>query len=82
MTLDASFDGQSRVISFCFCFAPGSGSLPGAWFLSEFALLGNVVLQLADGDTDLLHGITVTDGDAVVSGGQTTTKTSYHKILP
>ena len=38
-------------------------------FESELALLGDVFLQLADGNTDLLHGVTVTDGDAVVSFG-------------
>ena len=35
----------------------------------ELALLGDVILQLADGDTDLLHGVAVADGDAVVGGG-------------
>ena len=33
----------------------------------ELALLGDVVLQLRNGDTDLLHGVAVADGDAVVS---------------
>ena len=35
----------------------------------EFALLGDVILQFADGNPDLLHGVTVTDGDAVVGRG-------------
>ena len=34
----------------------------------EVALLLDVVLQLANGNTDLLHGVTVADSDAVVSG--------------
>ena len=33
---------------------------------SELDLALNVALQLADGHTDLLHGVAVTDGDAVV----------------
>ena len=38
-------------------------------FRLEFALLGDVILQLADGDPHLLHGVAVPDGDAVVGGG-------------
>ena len=40
---------------------------PGVAFL-EPALVGNIIFQLIDGDTDLLHGVTVPDGDAVVGG--------------
>ena len=36
---------------------------------SEFALLGDIVTQLSDGNPNLLHGVTVTDGDAIVGRG-------------
>ena len=35
-------------------------------FLSELDLALDVALQLGDGHTHLLHGVAVTDGDAVV----------------
>ena len=36
---------------------------------SERALLRNISLQLGDGNPHLLHGVTVTNRDAVVSRG-------------
>ena len=47
-----------------------TGSVPrnrGCILFLECALLSDVVLQLADGNTNLLHGVTVTNGDTVVS---------------
>ena len=35
----------------------------------ERALIGNIRFQLTDGNTNLLHGITVTDSYAVISLG-------------
>ena len=49
-------------------FDQGLSTLPATACRLEFALLGDVVLQFADGDTNLFHGVTVADGDAVVSG--------------